>query len=625
MARLSARPLVPPGSDMNRIFVLGGGVAGLTAAHELADRQFQVTVFERHDICGGKARSMPNKGSGTGGRADLPGEHGFRFFPGFYWHLTDTMKRIVVDPITGATADQNLVVAKEIAIAQEGKPLFLMAATHPETLQEWVEALRKLVEDPALGIPLDEARFFLKKLFCFLGAGPKRRLGQYETLSWWEFIGAATKSAQYQAILARGLSQSLVAMRPDKASTLTVGAMLVQIVLNIVKGERADRLLNAPTNDAWIDPWTKQLLQNPNVSIQTEHTVTAIDFDAVNNCVKSITVRDKLGNVSTVGDAGDHYISALPIDVIKSDGVLFPQAFKRAAGLSRPPTDTDPADEGVDRLQTEWMNGILFYMNRDVSAANGHVIYAHSNWALTSISQRQFWRPTFGWSGYGDGQAKDILSTIISDWDTKGNKVAIGKEARNCTRKELLDETWEQLKAHLSLAGNGKLSDGDRISEFIDPAIKFDAPGPAGKVVGNDEPLLVNTQGSRQYRPQAGTLISNFYVASDYVATETDLACMEAANEAARHAVNALLLRAGSSQPPCAIQPLTEPAIFKPFRDVDDVEYPANPTPLLCRLLDQLLSAALAPPSAPSPWLTVILSGLNLLAAAAILYLLLKG
>ncbi len=423
MARLFGQAPRPSWErHMNRIFILGGGVAGLSAAHELAERQFQVVVFERNEICGGKARSMVNKGSGTGGRADLPGEHGFRFFPGFYWHLTDTMKRIVVDPITGATADQNLVVAKEIAIGQEGKALFLMAATHPETLQEWVAALRKLVEDPALGIPLAEARFFLRRLFCFLGAGRERRLDQYEKTSWWQFIGADTKSAQYQAILARGLSQSLVAMRPDEASALTVGAMLVQIVLNIVKGERADRLLNAPTNDAWIDPWTKQLLLNPNVSIQTEHTVTAIDFDAVNNRVNGITVQDKLGNVSAVGDPGDHYIAALPIDVVKSNSALFPTAFKRAAGLSRP--STDPEDDGVDKLKTEWMNGILFYMNRDVSAANGHVIYAHSNWALTSISQRQFWRPTFNWSGYGDGQTKDILSTIISDWDTPGNKVA---------------------------------------------------------------------------------------------------------------------------------------------------------------------------------------------------------
>src|ERR671925_1529660 len=76
------------------VAVLGGGVGGLSAAHELAERGFDVTVYEARDAFGGKARSMPVPGSGTGGRADLPGEHGFRFFPGFYKNVTDTMARI---------------------------------------------------------------------------------------------------------------------------------------------------------------------------------------------------------------------------------------------------------------------------------------------------------------------------------------------------------------------------------------------------------------------------------------------------------------------------------------------------------------------------------------------------
>ncbi|HWU21668.1 MAG TPA: FAD-dependent oxidoreductase, partial [Nocardioides sp.] len=63
-----------------RVAVLGGGMAGLTAAHELAERGFEVTVYEP-TAWGGKARSIPDPGTATGSRRDLPGEHGFRFFP----------------------------------------------------------------------------------------------------------------------------------------------------------------------------------------------------------------------------------------------------------------------------------------------------------------------------------------------------------------------------------------------------------------------------------------------------------------------------------------------------------------------------------------------------------------
>src|SRR3954453_5086922 len=80
-----------------RVAVLGGGVAGLTAAHELAERGFAVTVYEARDRLGGKARSLPVPGSATDGRRDLPAEQGFRFFPGLYNHVPDTMRRIGVD------------------------------------------------------------------------------------------------------------------------------------------------------------------------------------------------------------------------------------------------------------------------------------------------------------------------------------------------------------------------------------------------------------------------------------------------------------------------------------------------------------------------------------------------
>jgi uncharacterized protein with NAD-binding domain and iron-sulfur cluster len=552
------------------------------------------------------------------GRPDLPGEHGFRFFPGFYWHLTHTMSRIVVDPLTGRTADQNLVKAKEISIAQDGRPLFVIKATRPNTLDEWIAALREIVEDPSLGISLAEGRLFVKKVFCFLGSGKTRRLKEYEVKSWFDFIDAKNQSAQYRAVLGRGLSQSLVAMRPEDASALTVGTMLVQILLNIIEGKAADRVLNAPTNEAWIDPWVTFLTTTLSVQIHTNHVVTGINYAAGTNAIQNVTVKDAFGVTHVVGDPGDYYLAALPVDVLKENATLFPTAFKRAAGLSRPaPGGVDP-DDGVDRLETQWMSGVLFYLNRDVSAVNGHVIYCHSKWALTSISQRQFWLGGFPYPGAGAGKIHDILSTIISDWETDGDRVAL-KKARECTKAEIFDETWAQLKAHLNLAGNGKLTDADLAEAFLDPAIRFDS---SGKVTGNDEQLLVNIKNSRVHRPPASTAIPNFFVASDYVSTETDLACMEAANEAARQAVNAVLLAANSTQPPCEIHPLVEPALFRGFQQADEFEYQMDPSrpPLLCRLVDLLL-----PDSQPSPLSTPLLvtlglTALNVAMLIAVLY-----
>ncbi|HEX4165783.1 MAG TPA: hypothetical protein VHZ55_09940 [Bryobacteraceae bacterium] len=71
-------------------------------------------------------------------------------------------------------------------------------------------------------------------------------------------------------------------------------------------------------------------------------------------------------------------------------------------------------------------------------------------------------------------------------------------------------------------------------------------------------------------RSEASTEISNLFLASDYVKTYTDVACMEATNEAARRAVNALLDRAASSAP---LWPLSEPEVFQPLVEYDRLRF----------------------------------------------------
>jgi hypothetical protein len=47
------------------------------------------------------------------------------------------------------------------------------------------------------------------------------------------------------------------------------------------------------------------------------------------------------------------------------------------------------------------------------------------------------------------------------------------------------------------------------------------------------------------------------FLAADYLRTDTDLACMEGANEAGRRAANAVLEASGSLHPPCQIWTLS--------------------------------------------------------------------
>jgi uncharacterized protein with NAD-binding domain and iron-sulfur cluster len=522
------------------VAVLGGGVGGLSAAHELAERGFEVTVYEQRDAAGGKARSLPVPGSATGGRHPLPAEHGFRFFPGFYRHLPDTMRRV---PFGHGSVFDRLVGTDRILLAQAGgREDFLTPAHLPETPDD-LEAISRFLFAAAtqLGVSPEDHAFFMERLLALLTSCEERRFGQWELQAWWDFVDADHRSPAFRKLLADGLTRTLVAARAHEISARTGGYMLLQILFDLTRaGGRADRVLDGPTSDVWIDPWVAHL-RGRGVDVQLSAPVEGI-----------ACAGRRITGATVAGQAvqADYYVAALPVERMLT---LLSPALRAA----------EPRLNGLDRLVTRWMNGIMFYLDEDVPLVAGHAIYIDSPWALTSISQAQFWREV-DFARLGDGRVEGILSVDVSDWETPAPR--LGKVASACTKEEIAEEVWAQIKEHLD---EGQLSDANRLSWFLDPDIEFPNPSRAT----NAEPLLINTKGSWEHRPDAVTAISNLMLAADYVRTYTDLATMEGANEAARRAVNGILDAQRSHAPRCEVWPLREPAIFKPAQWLDRVRW----------------------------------------------------
>jgi uncharacterized protein with NAD-binding domain and iron-sulfur cluster len=505
------------------VAVLGGGVAGLSAAHELARRGYKVTLYEKRALPGGKARSYPT----PNGR---PAEHGFRFFPGFYRHLPDTMKCI---PSGSRSAFDRLVGTGELLIAQAGGREDLIAPAQIETIDDLIalrEVIRRLADSS--GLQPQEGIWLLNRLLVLLASCDERREHQWDLQSWWEFVEADGRSVAFRNFLADGLTRTLVAARGNEMSARTGGLILFQLLLDLARSEsRFGRVLDAPTNDAWIDPWV-EYLRGLGVAVRLMEPVEGISVRG--NRVSCVSV----GGRTVVAD---YYVAALPVEVMRT--MLSPE-LRRA----------EPRLNGLDALVTRWMNGVIFYLAEDLPLVHGHAIYVDSEWALTSISQRQFWGGVdFNRIGVGG-----ILSVDISEWQRPGGN---GKVAAQCTAQEIRDEVWRQLRDHL----DARLDSVKVTDWFLDESIEF--PNPSTAV--NAEPLLVNTKGSWAHRPDATTRIPNLMLAADYVRTYTDLATMEGANEAARCAVNAILDATGSSEARCCLWPLHEPPILARARALD--------------------------------------------------------
>ena len=532
-------------------------MAGLTVAHELVERGFKVDVYEPVAL-GGKARSIGVDGTASGGRRKLPGEHGFRFFPGFYHHVPDSMRRIPYKQNPNGVWD-NLVDTTEGRSVRAGdRPdaLFLGMLYDPNEALTPDGLRRILVEEIAKQqwVPPHETAYLVERLMVFFTSCDERRFGQWENVSWWDFIGAAERSEEYQKIAARGLTRTLVAAKETVASTRTIGNMGEAFVMNIMgRGNDGalDRVLDAPTNEAWINPWVR-LLEQRGVRFHLGQRVTKLETRG--GRIQAAIVEDRLGHRRRV-DA-DWFVSAMPAE--------------RARRLvSRPVLAIDPELEGISELVTDWMAGIQFYLREPVDITHGHVTYVDAPWALTSLTQAQFWAERDFAADYGDGEAVDCLSVDISDWDTPG--VVYGKPAKLCTRPQIRHEVWTQIKSHLE--DSDPLPKGIVHSWFLDPGIRWD---PAHRRNRNATPLLVNTIGSWPKRPAARTGVPNLFLAGDYVQSNIDLATMEGANETGRQAVAGLLEAGGSKAPPPAMYELYDPPEFEPAKAVDAQLYRAG-------------------------------------------------
>ena len=524
--------------------IIGGGVAGLSAAHELAERGFEVDVYEARSALGGKAASQYVAGSGRGGRRDLPGEHGFRFFPGFYRHVIDTMARI---PDRRGTVEDNLRSAPEAGVAMaDGLPVARFLRRMPSSPRDLADTFT-LAFGRLQFTPLDTIRF-AQRLMRYYTSCEQRRLEQYESISWWEFLRGDDYSPNFQRHLA-AVPRTMVAMDARRGSARTLGDVSMQLVADHrSNGAQTDRLLCGPTSETWIEPWRRHL------------EALGVRFHA--GRASAIHVRGGAAAIVELEDGrllrADQFVLAVPIEALRPL-------------ISR---DLGALDARLDRLRrmpndrfarlTSWMNGIQFYLRRDVPITRGHLLLPDAPWALTCVSQPQFWSDDGPIeSRYGDGSVRGLLSVDISDFDCRGQFVA--KRARDCTPDEIASEIWQQLRAGINSRQGEILRDDDLAGWHLDDELVDRAHG-----VESRAPLLVHPPGSWHDRPEAATALPNLTLAADYVRTHTNIASMEGANEAARRAVNAILDRCDSALPRCQIWPLREPALFDRAKQLDE-------------------------------------------------------
>jgi uncharacterized protein with NAD-binding domain and iron-sulfur cluster len=525
------------------VAIIGGGVAGLTAAHELAERGFQVSVYEQR-AWGGKARSMP-----------VPHEHGFRYVGGVYNNLPDTLQRIPFADAVGHVfggmmqPSQTLLASghQHAYLNNTAIPFPADVGGLPATIQSWLQDVFIALDTPA-----DELAFFASKFHVFMTSSDARRVQQWEHMSWWDYMGAATRSTNYQRLIGR-LPLSTEAAHSKEASARSVGqALEASFYADARQGYRqaASPMLDRPADEAWIDAWCQYLA---GLGVSLKLGVQAIQFEYVNGQVTGV-LADANGHPLTIH--ADWYVLAVPSEKVAA---LIPVTMREA--------DRQFAD--ITQLVQRWVAGVQFFLTQPAQINQGYFACLHSPWAIAGISKAQC-QPRNVAAGDDDGTVHGVLSLEVSDWTAPG--VLYGLPAAQCTREQIAQEVLAQLRRDLP-HGHSVLPDSMIDSWAIDPGVT----GLGTADAANVDPLFINTVGSWSLRPGTTTAIPNFFLAGDYVrATSADFASMEAANESGRRAANAIVAASGSRTTPATIHSRYTSPLLIPQWKTDAVQFAAG-------------------------------------------------
>jgi uncharacterized protein with NAD-binding domain and iron-sulfur cluster len=543
-----------------RIAILGGGIGGLSAAHHLIKLGFQVDVYERDREIGGKARSQLVKDPRDPKKV-LPGEHGFRFYPHFYRHLFETMKQIPFtraraaatgrSPSTDGSVYGNLTESAEAGVA-DGR-IMVGPRVFEKGPDELIRSIGGLFQ--GLDVSARDLATYAFHLVKFLTSSKERREGEYEWMTWSEYIGRERNYSPAFARLLAAIPRTMVAMSADVGSARTIGNISTQLLFVFENSAgRMDATMTGPTTDVWLAPWREHLAEL-GVRFNFERSLARFDFEG--GRITRAIVEAPCGRKHWA--EADYYVSAVPLEVMQRK-------------ISRPMEEFDHSLHRMRRMEnaTAWMAGAQFFLRRDVRLCRGHLFYPGSDWGLTSISQAQFWEPRMGpvKERFGAGDLDGIISVDIGDWETPSRR--IGKSAKECSsREEVLDEVWHQLKSGIG----GEIRDDDLIHRHLDENIAFERDASGRVRPGNRTPLLIHRPGQWFDRPDAELRIPNLVLAADYVRTFTDLASMEAANEAARRAVRAILRREDRDPELCPIWALTESKALERAQQIDRLLY----------------------------------------------------
>jgi zeta-carotene desaturase len=526
---------------MPKVTIVGAGIAGMSAALRLAERGYEVSIFERNSFVGGKFRAVEWK------QSKAFHEHSYHMFLNWYHNFFEIADAIGV-------RDEFLALERVKFLREGDFPKmtelvnFGALSTVPQNLLSGV-----------LSIP--DMFLYMYSVIDLLGTPMKQN--RYQDLI---SVNAFASTRPYATEASVGMYDEYLAKTFAIASYLT-SAKTFQTFLEYGA--------YTPTPLYWAligDSFNKFLhplqlrLEKLGVKFNFNHQATELALDADGNV--SSVIFEKLHDFSpslseitwnefrvkfrkdesekeTVNLDGS-LILAVPHEALSD--LLSPAILNRSPHLGE-----------VEKLLSVPMASVHLHLKDKFSSRlrtmrkklpPEPVVLLNSNYKLSFVANSSLWPDSKG----------TYLNIVASDSRPLGHLLApieFTSDGRNQVPAQLSIETPVTALDHI-------LHEFRSFVPFEDDEIdieRLEIDRNAGRE------LFINDVGSWQWRPQAKTRIKNLFLAGDYVKHTIDVVCLEGAVVSGLEAAELVRRRHGKGAPIKILAPKRYPyAAFWPYK-----------------------------------------------------------
>jgi 15-cis-phytoene desaturase len=472
------------------IIIIGAGVSGLTAAHELVKLNYRVSLIERNDDVGGIARTYQDERTKR-----CPIEYSWRAFGPYYQNVYNILNDIPIEK--GKTAIDNLISFDDIIELSKCR----------KTQDPYGHQVKLELKDYVKLLP---------EFINFIYSSREKNIKKYSGINYRKYLEKNNYSKMGIDKLGKTIGP-FWGMDYNNASLYDIFQTLEMILKNQSK-KLEYNITKYPTNYAWFHPWVTHL-KSQGVEILTDHEVKKFNMD--NDLITSIQVLDKKRN-KLVTKSAKFVVNCTGPEILE----IFLKKVKDRPIVAPLYRNIKNVAKNGRQIQMS----VYYYIDTKITLGSGFIYLPNSPWLLIVLPYATVWGEDYV-KKYCSPKIKDVVSIGICQPYEKGK--IIQKPWENCTKDEIKKECWHQLinddQFLDTLCSKKKIEDIKIVDFKIWTTYKF-----KNGAQDTYEPKWANNVNTIQYRPDSETKIKNLVLGGAYTNTSTGLFSMESACESGK-------------------------------------------------------------------------------------------